>query len=290
MDISKIRLFIETVNRKSLTKAADKLGYSQSAASYILKSLEKELNVPLLNKTHVGTTLTKEGERVLPLFQEIVALEDKVLSITASDMSTLRVAAFASVCSSWLPQIISRYNQSHPGISVNLFSYSGGNKAILEGIKNRAFDCAFFTDALDTDLEYKKIYTDKRVLILPAKDPLTELDSIPLYALKDHPLILPGDRGSLNEWFQEQEFSPLVKAELNDLMPAFNMVASGMGYAIVPSTILSACPPTCVAKPLIVAPGQIIYIGKQKGTSTESVKAFINATKRYIDSLSCLSD
>lgn len=56
------RVFIEVVEQKSFSKAADKLNLANSAVSRIVKKLEEKLGVNLLNRTTRQIDLTAEGE------------------------------------------------------------------------------------------------------------------------------------------------------------------------------------------------------------------------------------
>lgn len=51
MEIKDMRLFVSMAEEKNLTRAAEKHGYTQSAASHILKNLEKEAGFPLFSRS-----------------------------------------------------------------------------------------------------------------------------------------------------------------------------------------------------------------------------------------------
>lgn len=49
----------------SFSKAADEMGYSQSAVSQMITSLEKELGLRLIHRSRYGVTLTLEGKNFI---------------------------------------------------------------------------------------------------------------------------------------------------------------------------------------------------------------------------------
>lgn len=59
--VSKYGVFCKVAEQKNFTRVANEIGYSQSAVSQIIKSLEKELDVTLINRGKEGVSLTKDG-------------------------------------------------------------------------------------------------------------------------------------------------------------------------------------------------------------------------------------
>ena len=61
--VSKYGIFCKVLETKSFTKAAEILGYSQSAVSQTIKSLEQEMGVTLIERKKDGIRLTSDGEQ-----------------------------------------------------------------------------------------------------------------------------------------------------------------------------------------------------------------------------------
>ena len=59
-----IRVLLDTIKIKSINKAAEELGYTQSGLTYLLNSLEEELGVPLLVRNRRGEYLSEEGNQL----------------------------------------------------------------------------------------------------------------------------------------------------------------------------------------------------------------------------------
>lgn len=64
--------FLKVFERNSFSDAARDLGYTQSAVSQMIKSLEAELGVTLLVRSRSGVTLTYEGRHLLPYIRDTV--------------------------------------------------------------------------------------------------------------------------------------------------------------------------------------------------------------------------
>ena len=72
LDIKDMRLFLAIANERNLTRAAKKNGYTQSAASHILKNLEVELGFSLFSRSQKGLSLTDNGACLLPWVHQIL--------------------------------------------------------------------------------------------------------------------------------------------------------------------------------------------------------------------------
>ena len=66
MDLKDMRLFLAIAEENNLTRAAQKNGYTQSAASHMLRKIETELGFSLFSRSQRGLALTRNGEALLP--------------------------------------------------------------------------------------------------------------------------------------------------------------------------------------------------------------------------------
>lgn len=78
MRCSKYTIFLKVVELESFSKTADFYKYSQSAVTQIVKSLEAELQMTLLKRSHAGVCLTSDGEQILPYIRELAIAEEKM--------------------------------------------------------------------------------------------------------------------------------------------------------------------------------------------------------------------
>ena len=111
---SRYDIFCRTAELKSFTKAAQELGYSQSAVSQIIKSLEEEMGARLIIRSRGGFELTAEGRAYLPYFEAIrnaeEALNRKKQEIDGMENATISVASFTSVSREMLPELMKSFN------------------------------------------------------------------------------------------------------------------------------------------------------------------------------------
>lgn len=100
-NINDILVFIAVARERSFTKAAAKLGMTQSAISHIMRSLETRLGVRLLTRTTRSVSATEAGERLLqnvaPRVDEIEAEIAAISDMGATPAGTVRITAIDSV-------------------------------------------------------------------------------------------------------------------------------------------------------------------------------------------------
>src|SRR5437763_11590499 len=81
-NLNDLLAFLAVAQERSFTKAAAKLGVSQSALSHTIRGLEDRLGLRLLSRTTRSVSPTEPGERLLhtigPRFEEIYVLEGSV--------------------------------------------------------------------------------------------------------------------------------------------------------------------------------------------------------------------
>ena len=78
MDLKKLDVFLTVSDLGNFTKAGEKLGYTQSGITQMMKSLEQEVGVPLFVKRHRGVTLTEEGVSLLPAIRNLLSANENL--------------------------------------------------------------------------------------------------------------------------------------------------------------------------------------------------------------------
>ena len=117
--------FLKAFERNSFSDAARDLGYTQSAVSQMIKSLEAELGVTLLVRSRSGVTLTYEGRHLLPYIRDTVnayrMLQSQAAGFSGLEQGTIRLGTFTSVSSFLLPPAMERFRREHSGIRFELY-------------------------------------------------------------------------------------------------------------------------------------------------------------------------
>src|SRR5439155_11556521 len=96
-NVNDLLAFLAVARDRSFTKAAAKLGVSQSALSHTVRALEARLGVRLLTRTTRSVSPTQAGERLLttvgPRFEEIEAALEALSELSGKPAGTIRITA-----------------------------------------------------------------------------------------------------------------------------------------------------------------------------------------------------
>ena len=243
MDQNKYRVFLKTVELGSITRAAESLGYTQSAVSRVVAELEREWGLTLLTRGRLGVELTSEGAVMVPYLRAVCnaekELEEQVAELHGLTRGTLRVGAFASVSIQWLPTIIKEFLTLYPGIRFELES-KWEFAEVEDLIRRGQVDCGFLGLPVGPGLDTFPLFQDQFLAVLPPDHPLAGAPFYPMARLAEDPCVLiPEERDSeLGLIFQEEGIRPNLRYVVNDDFAVLAMVEQGLGVSIRPELVL----------------------------------------------------
>ncbi len=284
MNIQKYLAFIKTVEYGSFTRAAERLDYSQSGISRMIKDLEREWEISLLERSRSGVRLTSDGLALLPyaksVCEEYRKLQTQVDEINGLQSGIIRIGTFSSVATHWLPNIIKKFQNDYPNINYELLlgDYTEIENWILEG----RVDCGFLRLPAHPDLETYFLEQDKLLVVLPANHELADCSHFPVKALTDYPFMLleKGAKAEISEILERYNITPKIHFTTWDDYAIMSMVESGLGISILPQLILQRVPYKIITKELDVPAFRNIGLAlRSKKNSSLAVKRFLE----YID-------
>ena len=145
MDTRKLESLIAAAELGSFTKAAQILGYTQSGLTHMMKSLEQELGVQLLVRSHTGISLSPAGKQLLPTIRRLLdtekALQREVELLQDARKETLRIGSYSSMAMHWLPRVLQHFQKVHPNVNVNV--RMGTIEEIYSWVQDGTADLAF---------------------------------------------------------------------------------------------------------------------------------------------------
>lgn len=163
MRYSKYTIFLKVVELESFSKTADFYKYSQSAVTQIVKSLETELQMTLLKRSHAGVCLTSDGEQLIPYIWELAMAEEKNVGKsrrnTGMDRGLIRIGVFSSIACHYLPGVMKEFRKLYPGIDFEL--HTGDYSKIEQWIAEGLVDFGFLIRPVRTDYDTIDIMTDE---------------------------------------------------------------------------------------------------------------------------------
>ncbi|WP_414476483.1 LysR family transcriptional regulator [Microvirga sp. M2] len=124
MNWDKIRVFYEVAEAGTFTRAAEKLGLSQSAVSRQIMALEGELKVPLFHRHSRGLILTEHGDLLFRAAKDVRLRLDKtrqrLTETSQRPTGDLKVSATIGIGGIWLAQRISEFLDLYPEVRIQL--------------------------------------------------------------------------------------------------------------------------------------------------------------------------
>ncbi len=123
-NLNDIVAFLAVAREKNFTKAAARLGVSQSALSHTIRGLESRLGLRLLTRTTRSVSPTDAGERLLtavgPLFEDIQAELDALSALRDKPSGTVRITAGLHVTETILWPRLQPMLRRNPDVRVEL--------------------------------------------------------------------------------------------------------------------------------------------------------------------------
>jgi DNA-binding transcriptional LysR family regulator len=229
-------------------RAADVLGYTQSAVSQQIATLERIVGERLVERpggprrvslTEAGELLHRHAEAIVARFD---AAQADMAALHAGETGTLRIATFQSVGARVLPAVMKRFIADWPRIEITL-SEATTDEELYSGIENGTVDLAFGSPPLpEGPFEAQTLMTDPWVLVVPSDGPLGRRRSVNLAALGDVRLLGSNTCSSglaaesvLAEHYIGVEYA--FRSDDNGTLQG--MAAAGFGVALMPLLAVS---------------------------------------------------
>jgi DNA-binding transcriptional LysR family regulator len=242
LSINKYKILIKVVELGSLTKAADFMGFTQSAVSHTINSLEEDFGFLLLTRSRSGVKLTVNGEQMVKTIREILKwnehLEQEVASIHGLEIGTIHIGTFTSVSVHWLPGILKDFQQDYPNID---FKIKEGNYRQMEDwIAEGKIDCGFLSLPTRDMFDVIPLQKDQMLVVLPTDHPLSSQSVVTISEIEKEPFIMPskGSDDDINRVLEKASIKPDIKFKVGDDYAIMAMVEKGLGISILPELVL----------------------------------------------------
>jgi DNA-binding transcriptional LysR family regulator len=244
-NLNDLLAFVAVANERSFTKAAAKLGLSQSALSHTLRNLEERLGIRLLTRTTRSVAPTEAGERLLhslgPRFEEIDAELAALSELRERPAGTIRITATEYAVDTLLWPKLAKFLARYRDIKVEVISESA-----LTDIVTQRFDAGVrIGEQVAKDMIAVRIGPDLRMAVVGAPsyfrrqaEPKKPQDLINHRCIN---LRLP-TQGGLYAWEFEKGARKLrVRVEgpliFNGSYQMLNAALAGFGVAYVPEDL-----------------------------------------------------
>lgn len=166
MDVRNIETFIRVAELGSFTKAANELGYVQSAVTMQIQQLEKELGVPLFDRigkkvslNELGTEFLEHAYQIIRTMQEALHLGKNIKDVHA----TLRLGVLESLLFSNMLKLLPKFKEAYK--NVNLQIKMDHASELLKQLKENQLDIVYLSAGLNTDPDLCCYYKRREHLV-----------------------------------------------------------------------------------------------------------------------------
>jgi DNA-binding transcriptional LysR family regulator len=243
VELRQLRYFVAVAEERHFGRAAKRLRLSQPPLSAQIKGLEEELGVKLFQRSTRQVALTDAGRTFLERAEGILeAIEEAKEAAKGADEGVrgrLEVGFISSATLGLLPPAIRLFRERFGGVEIELREltsaqqidalYAGEIRVGLVRLPLRA-----------PGLRFEPLQEESFLVALPSGHPLEALESVPLEAMVDQPLIfftrqlMPSLHAQIVELFQRVGAFPNVVQHAVHLQTIVGLVASDVGLAILP--------------------------------------------------------
>ncbi|NUY01354.1 LysR family transcriptional regulator [Paraburkholderia youngii] len=239
--LSELKTFIAVSQYGTFSGAGARIGLTQSAVSAQMQRLEQELGFPLFDRTGRSATLNEAGRETLALAEEMMTLYARLSERSggAAESGMLRVGAIASAQVALLADALARFRVDRPGWRIRVVP--GVSLGLLGQVDSGELDLAVIIKppfALPSELEWRTLVAEPFVLLAPKK--LVRGGRSWRELLRSEPFIRY-DRASfggrlVDRFLRRARLGVRDAVELDELQAIVQLVARGMGVALIPNT------------------------------------------------------
>ncbi|WP_342430994.1 LysR family transcriptional regulator [Neobacillus sp. FSL H8-0543] len=239
MDIKQLRYFIAIAEERNITAAANRLHLSQPPLSIMLKQLEEELGVKLIERNGKSMELTDKGQllyqRALQLVNSFEEIKNELQDTEEGKRGVLNVG-INTLSVSGFSEMLQSFHKNHPLVSLKIAL--NDSFYLAELVKTRSIEMAFVRLPLEhRGLTYHHLINEPFVFVSNK-----EVKIISLEEISHMPLMIPSTEGlsiynTILEGFTRQKLQLTSIAECSDMYVLMELVKGGMGATIVPKSV-----------------------------------------------------
>lgn len=241
MELRILNTFLKVAQLQSFSKAAESLGYSQSAITVQVQQLENELGVRLFDRIGKSVTITHYGQSFIPYARDVISAATRAANFAVDDSEltgTLRIGTLESLMISRFGEIIPAFHKRCPHVRTQL--YSGGTEELLQKLTHNELDLIYTLDDNTYDPQLVKLFErPEEVVVMAGKQHLlAKAASLELKDIVNEPFILMPRTSNYRRLFDKElarlklEVTPFL--ELDDTGMAIRMITENDYLTVLP--------------------------------------------------------
>lgn len=223
LDFRQLETFVEIINSKSFSKAANILFLTQPTVTSHIQNLENELDISLLNRSNKSISPTAAGNILYNYAQDIINMRDmahfKLGEYKGKIEGNLEIASSTVPKQYILPHILKSFFSIYPNVTVDMLN--NNSKSVINNIMDNRIDFGIVGAKYDNKyLKYIELIEDDLILVANKNSTLPDTQKIDLDLIKNEDLILRR-HGSGSRLLLEKAL-----ININDSIKSFNIIAT----------------------------------------------------------------
>jgi DNA-binding transcriptional LysR family regulator len=238
-----LRALVAVADEGSFRRAAERLGYTQSAISHQVAGLEEGLGASLFHRPggRAAVTLTAAGEVAYHHARRALAaletLDVEVRAAQRGERETLRVGVFQTAAAELVPPALRVLGERHPGVEIELVESERPDE-VVAGLTSGRLDLAFALNPPQHDaIESIPLMEDRWVILTWRGSPLADAERPSLDLLDGVQVVAWGQHWwtqvELEELWRRRGIAPRVVYRTDDSVTLQRLVAARLGHACV---------------------------------------------------------
>ena len=171
MDIKMLQTFMKVSELHSFSRAAEVLGYTQSAVSLQIARLEEEFGAKLFDRIGHNIMLNEKGYRFLEYAQGVTMLTESIkvdFSESEEISGTLKIAMADSLCSAFMGQYLSVYRKMYPMVNVHIKTGVSGD--MYNWLTHNEVDMIYTLDERISRSDFVVMQEDEEPVVFCVRD------------------------------------------------------------------------------------------------------------------------
>ncbi|MDQ0243933.1 DNA-binding transcriptional LysR family regulator [Bacillus fengqiuensis] len=244
MDVRQLQYFYEVAKQKSFTKAAEVLHISQPSLSKMVKSLEDEIGIKLIDRSGKRIQLTDAGEIVFQQAEAVLRslndLSNSLYDLMNLKRGTIKFGIPPIIGTLFFPRIMKSFRDSYPLIHIQMIEF--GAKKMERIVEQGEVDVGVVLLPVDdTKFEFIPFAKEKLQVVMPKKHSFSKRKFVSLTELKDESFIMFHEDFSMHEIIYNEclraGFQPNIAYTSSQWDFIGEMVAANLGIALFPQSI-----------------------------------------------------
>lgn len=241
MEFRQLQTFVTITHAESFSRAAELLGYSQSAVTVQIRLLEEELQVRLFDRMGKKTVLTAQGRQLLEYANRIIQEMNQAKSAIVQDTELsepLHVGTLESLCFSKLPPLLGYFRSNYPKVPVKVTTATP--KELIAMMEKNQLDLIYFLDRPRYNNNWNKELEVREpiVFVTSPESPLASRKGLRLAEILEEPFFLTEKnenyRRELDQYLESRDrvITPFLEASNTEFI--IQMIQRNRGVSFLP--------------------------------------------------------